>query len=358
MPDILSAYAASQPDKLAVIDDRGDEGITSWTYAELETQANRLANALAELGAGPGQKVIWCGPNSLRIVAVMAAARKIGAVAVPLNYRLTPEEARYIIGHADAPIAYVDAEYAHLIAGPDGPPDSLRHVIVFGGAPPAGAGERAGGRAAGAGRGLRGGGVRRAAGARARGHVDDDLHLGHHRQAQGRAAPAHRRVAGPGPGRPDRLHPGRRLPDHRPAVSQRARARSDHRPDAGPDRRGAAPVRARGLAAAGGQVPGQLDVLGADADPDGVRAARRGQGALRPHLHEADAGQRRAVELRAQGGLPGRLPGRLAVGDLRLHRDGRELRAGARRPAAQAGLVRQARARQRDPAPRRDWARR
>jgi fatty-acyl-CoA synthase/long-chain acyl-CoA synthetase len=137
MPDILSAYAASQPDKLAVIDDRGDEGITSWTYAELETQANRLANALAALGAGPGQKVIWCGPNSLRIVAVMAAARKIGAVAVPLNYRLTPEEARYIIGHADAPIAYVDAEYAHLIAGPDGPPDSLRHMIVFGGAPPA-----------------------------------------------------------------------------------------------------------------------------------------------------------------------------------------------------------------------------
>ena len=159
MPDILSAYAASQPDKLAVIDDRGDEGITTWTYAELETQANRLANALAALGAGPGQKVIWCGPNSPRIVAVMAAARKIGAVAVPLNYRLTPEEARYIIGHADAPIAYVDAEYAHLIAGPDGaagqpaPRDRVRRRAA------GRAGERAGERAAGAGRGLRGGGV-------------------------------------------------------------------------------------------------------------------------------------------------------------------------------------------------------
>jgi acyl-CoA synthetase (AMP-forming)/AMP-acid ligase II len=138
MPDILSAYAASQPDKLAVIDDRGDAGITSWTYAELETQANRLANALASLGAGPGEKVIWCGPNSPRIVAVMAAARKIGAVAVPLNYRLTPEEAQYIIGDADAGIAYVDAEYAHLIGGPGGAPSSLRHVIVFGGPPPAG----------------------------------------------------------------------------------------------------------------------------------------------------------------------------------------------------------------------------
>jgi acyl-CoA synthetase (AMP-forming)/AMP-acid ligase II len=139
MPDILTAYAASQPAKPAVIDDNGRGVIVSWTYAQLEAEANRLANALASLGAGPGQKVIWCGPNSPQIVAVMAATRKIGAVAVPLNYRLTPEEARHIIGHSDAAIAYVDAEYAHLLALPDGQRDTLRHVLVFGGTPPAGA---------------------------------------------------------------------------------------------------------------------------------------------------------------------------------------------------------------------------
>ena len=138
MPDILSAYAASQPDKPAVIDDRGELGVVSWSYAQLETEACRLANALATLGAGPGQKIIWCGPNSRRVVALMAAARKLGAVAVPLNYRLTPQEASYIIGHCDAAIAYMDAEYAHLAGGPDGAPGRLRHVLVFGGPPPAG----------------------------------------------------------------------------------------------------------------------------------------------------------------------------------------------------------------------------
>ncbi len=51
------------------------------------------------------------------VVAVINATRKIGAVAVPLNYRLTPEEARYVIGHSDAEIAYVDAEYAPLFEG-------------------------------------------------------------------------------------------------------------------------------------------------------------------------------------------------------------------------------------------------
>ena len=139
MPDIISVYASTQPGKPAVIDDRGGADVVTWTYADLEAESNRLANTLASLGAGPGEKVIWCGPNSRQVIAVMTATRKIGAVAVPLNYRLTPEEASYIIGHSDSCIAYVDAEYAHLFAGhADGALGSLRHVIVYGGPAPDG----------------------------------------------------------------------------------------------------------------------------------------------------------------------------------------------------------------------------
>jgi len=138
MADLLTLYASTQPDKPAVIDDRADAGVVTWTYAQLEAGANRLANALASLGVGPGQKVIWCGPNSPQVVGLMSATRKIGAVAVPLNYRLTPEEAQYIAIHSDACAAYVDAEYAHLFAT-DGAskPGNLRHIIAFGAdAPP------------------------------------------------------------------------------------------------------------------------------------------------------------------------------------------------------------------------------
>jgi acyl-CoA synthetase (AMP-forming)/AMP-acid ligase II len=141
MPDILTAYAAGQPDKLGVVSDDGHGHVVAWTYAQFEAEANKIANALASLGAGPGQKVIWCGPNSPQIVAAMSATRKIGAVAVPLNYRLTPEEARYVIGHSDATLAYVDAEFAHLFtadSAADGQLGKLRQVIVFGGTPPAG----------------------------------------------------------------------------------------------------------------------------------------------------------------------------------------------------------------------------
>jgi acyl-CoA synthetase (AMP-forming)/AMP-acid ligase II len=139
MPDVLTAWASAQPGKLAVVDDRPGANLVSWTYAQLEAEANRLANALASLGVGPGQKIIWCGPNSPQVVAAVAAARKLGAVAVPLNYRLTAEEARYIVVHSDACAAYVDAEYAHLMPVPgDERPGSLRHVLVYGGPAPAG----------------------------------------------------------------------------------------------------------------------------------------------------------------------------------------------------------------------------
>jgi fatty-acyl-CoA synthase/long-chain acyl-CoA synthetase len=139
MPDLLTLHASSQPGRLAVIDDRPGENAASWTYAQLEAEANRLANVLASLGMGPGEKVIWCGPNSPQVVAVINATRKLGAVAVPLNYRLTAAEARYIVIHSDARAAYVDAEYAHLIPAPhEGHPGNLRHVLVYGGAAPAG----------------------------------------------------------------------------------------------------------------------------------------------------------------------------------------------------------------------------
>jgi fatty-acyl-CoA synthase/long-chain acyl-CoA synthetase len=137
MPDdTLSGYARSQPGKLGVIDDRPDGTVVGWTYAELEAQSNRVANLLLSLGAGPGVKVLWCGPNSAEVVAVMNATRKIGAVAVPLNYRLTPQEALYVINHSDAEVAFVDSEYAPMFAALRGQLEKVRHIIVAGGPVP------------------------------------------------------------------------------------------------------------------------------------------------------------------------------------------------------------------------------
>src|SRR5436305_14645934 len=102
MPDILGMYAQSQPDKPGVIDDKPDGTVVTWTYAELDAQANRIGNLLLSLGVSPGQKVLWCGPNSPEVVAGMTAARKIRVAAVPPKYRLTPEGATYVINQRRA----------------------------------------------------------------------------------------------------------------------------------------------------------------------------------------------------------------------------------------------------------------
>jgi len=138
MPDLLSSYAESQPDKLAVVEDRGGGDVVRWTYAELEAEANRLGNTLVSLEVTPGEKVVWCGPNSRQVVAFVNAARKAGAVSVPLNYRLTAEEALYVVDNCDATIAYVDAEQAPMFAAIRDRLDKLRQIIVYGGEPPAG----------------------------------------------------------------------------------------------------------------------------------------------------------------------------------------------------------------------------
>jgi fatty-acyl-CoA synthase/long-chain acyl-CoA synthetase len=138
MGDFLTAHAQAQPSKLAVVDDRPDGTIRRLTFAELEADANRLANVLLGLGAEPGRKVLWCGQNSIGAVTVVNAARKIGVTAVPLNYRLSAEEAAFVVDHCDAVIVYTDAEFAPLFEAIRASIPKVEQIVVFDGAPLAG----------------------------------------------------------------------------------------------------------------------------------------------------------------------------------------------------------------------------
>ena len=177
-PDILTLHARNAPDKPALIHDRPDGVVVRWSFAELEREANRLANVLASLGLRRGEKLVWCGQNSPGVVRVVHAARKLGAVAVPLNYRLTPEEAQYVVDNSDAVLAYVDAEYAGLFAKIRPETPKLREVLVYDGAPAAG--QRDGDALLAA---ASAGDPPQAEGDESR--ADHDLHLGHHREAEG-----------------------------------------------------------------------------------------------------------------------------------------------------------------------------
>src|SRR4030095_14163904 len=115
--DILSLHAAARPEKTAVVEDRPDGRRLRWSYAELNQRVNRLAHRMLALGVRARDRVIWCGMNSPEVVAMTHAARKIGATAVPLNYRLSPEEAAYVVDNSDAASAWGGTATATLLRG-------------------------------------------------------------------------------------------------------------------------------------------------------------------------------------------------------------------------------------------------
>ena len=126
-------YAGRFPDKPALIDDRPGAPVRTWTFAELDRRANQLAHLLRSRGAGPATKVCWCGQNSGPLVIVTHAIRKAGAIGVPLNYRLSADEAAYVMDNSDSTIVYVDAEYEPLIASVRDRTPKVEHVLVFDG---------------------------------------------------------------------------------------------------------------------------------------------------------------------------------------------------------------------------------
>lgn len=133
MTDILTELAAKIGPRLALVDDRPGGRLDKWTFADLEARANQLARLLVQLGVKGNDRVLSCGQNSCWLVAMTNAVRKVGAVGVPLNYRLTEEEASYVVDNSDSGIVFTDAEFSPLFAKIRGETPKVRHVIVFDG---------------------------------------------------------------------------------------------------------------------------------------------------------------------------------------------------------------------------------
>jgi fatty-acyl-CoA synthase/long-chain acyl-CoA synthetase len=135
MADILTELAAKLGSRIALIDDRPGGRIDKWSFTSLEENSNKLAGLLIQLGVGPNDRVLSCGQNSCWLVAMTNAVRKIGAVGVPLNYRLTEEEASYVVDNSDSVVVFSDAEFAELFRKIRPETPKVQHVVIFDGAP-------------------------------------------------------------------------------------------------------------------------------------------------------------------------------------------------------------------------------
>ena len=88
---------------------------TTWTYAELNDESERIATGLRERGIAPGDRVAYLGVNHPAFIAVMFGCAKLGAIMAPVNWRLSGPEIRFILADAGASGLIYDAALAPAV---------------------------------------------------------------------------------------------------------------------------------------------------------------------------------------------------------------------------------------------------
>lgn len=87
------------------------------TYGQLNARVNRIARLLAEdMGVRPGDRVAYLLPNCPEIIEVYYAIQKIGAVAVPLNFKLIAREVSYLVNASGAKVLLFASQFGEKIA--------------------------------------------------------------------------------------------------------------------------------------------------------------------------------------------------------------------------------------------------
>src|SRR5712664_3409875 len=93
-------------DRAAVVD-----GDLRLTYEQLFERCGRWAAALQGMGVKRGDRVAYIAPNTHSQLESFYAVPQIGAVLVPINYRLTPDDFVYLVNHSGAKVVCAHADY-------------------------------------------------------------------------------------------------------------------------------------------------------------------------------------------------------------------------------------------------------
>jgi fatty-acyl-CoA synthase len=103
------------------------DGVERSTYGDVVRRARAIARALQELGIRPGDRVATFGWNSRRHLELYLAVPSMGAVLHTLNIRLFEDDLRYIVGHAEDRVIFLDASLAEVMPRFDG----VEHEVLM-----------------------------------------------------------------------------------------------------------------------------------------------------------------------------------------------------------------------------------
>lgn len=116
----VSAYG----NKVGIVD-----GDVRLTYSEFAQRADRLSNALAELGVKRGERVAWLGYNSHELLEAYYGVVQMGAVLLPLNIRLTPQEIAFILNDSESVAVFYNRDFLPIVEAIRSQSPTVKHFI-------------------------------------------------------------------------------------------------------------------------------------------------------------------------------------------------------------------------------------
>ena len=110
------------------------DGELRLTYEQFFDRCDRWSAALQALGVRKGDRVAYIAPNTHEQLESFYSVPQIGAVLVPINFRLTPDDFVYIAEHSGAKVLCVHPDHIDAIDGVRGRLTGVEHFISLGGA--------------------------------------------------------------------------------------------------------------------------------------------------------------------------------------------------------------------------------
>ncbi|KQY07117.1 long-chain fatty acid--CoA ligase [Mycobacterium sp. Root135] len=125
----LARHALMQPDATAI---RFHGQTTTW--ADLDRRVTALAGALSRRGVTFGDRVLILMLNRAEFVESVLAINRLGAIAVPVNFRMTPPEIAFLVGDCEARVVVTEPVLASVATAVRDLDPTLADVVVAGGA--------------------------------------------------------------------------------------------------------------------------------------------------------------------------------------------------------------------------------
>jgi len=112
------------------------DGPLRLTYGAFFERVDRWSSALQRMGVAPGDRVAVIAPNTHAMLEQFYAVPQLGAIIVPLNYRLTADDFLYMIEHSGSKVVCAHADYLEAVEGIRSRLTGVRHLVALEGSRP------------------------------------------------------------------------------------------------------------------------------------------------------------------------------------------------------------------------------